>query len=306
MKQFRNILVGVGVNEAGEYPLPSQECLNQAMWLAGKNGGKITLLTAITEEVVEAESLLEGTDSKAQQIQQVHAATIEEAKKRGITANSIVKQGDSWYEMIQAVLKNQHDLVVVGSRKVGVAKRILFGTSATRLLRKCPCPVWVTRPSDNLGVKTIVAADDLTEMGDKILNIAVATAQLMEARLLIVHAVRYPLLGGMRRTEVSTEEMEKYKESVRSHAERTIHDRLAMTDYRTIQEGTQIMIQSGAPDVVIEEAVSANNADLLVMGTIGRGGIPGLLIGNTAERLLPQLTCSVLALKPDDFKTPVS
>jgi len=47
-------------------------------------------------------------------------------------------------------------------------------------------------------------------------------------------------------------------------------------------------------------------ADLVVMGTVSRTGIPGLLIGNTAEVILNNLECSVLAVKPADFATPVS
>jgi len=34
---------------------------------------------------------------------------------------------------------------------------------------------------------------------------------------------------------------------------------------------------------------------------VGRAGAPGITIGNTAERLLPEVTCSVLAVKPPGF-----
>ena len=41
------------------------------------------------------------------------------------------------------------------------------------------------------------------------------------------------------------------------------------------------------------------------MGTVARTGIPGLLIGNTAETILQRVDCSVLAVKPDGFVSPV-
>jgi nucleotide-binding universal stress UspA family protein len=41
------------------------------------------------------------------------------------------------------------------------------------------------------------------------------------------------------------------------------------------------------------------------MGTISRTGVAGLLIGNTAERVLQKANCSVLAVKPDGFSSPV-
>ena len=47
------------------------------------------------------------------------------------------------------------------------------------------------------------------------------------------------------------------------------------------------------------------NADLVIMGTVARTGIPGLFMGNTAESILNQLDCSVLAVKPQGFVTPV-
>ena len=39
------------------------------------------------------------------------------------------------------------------------------------------------------------------------------------------------------------------------------------------------------------------------MGTVGRLGIPGLFIGNTAEEIFQTTKCSVLAVKPDGFKS---
>jgi len=41
------------------------------------------------------------------------------------------------------------------------------------------------------------------------------------------------------------------------------------------------------------------------MGTVGRTGIQGFFIGNTAEEILNQVECSVLAVKPPGFQTPV-
>ncbi len=41
------------------------------------------------------------------------------------------------------------------------------------------------------------------------------------------------------------------------------------------------------------------------MRTVGRIGIPGLLIGNTAEEVFQTTNCSVLAVKPEGFQSPV-
>ena len=48
-----------------------------------------------------------------------------------------------------------------------------------------------------------------------------------------------------------------------------------------------------------------NKIDLIVMGIIFRTGVLGVLIGDTAEDVLKKVDFSVLAVKPDDFITPV-
>ena len=48
------------------------------------------------------------------------------------------------------------------------------------------------------------------------------------------------------------------------------------------------------------------DVDLVVMGTVARTGIAGFFMGNTAESILNQLTCSVLTVKPPGFVSPVT
>ncbi len=48
-----------------------------------------------------------------------------------------------------------------------------------------------------------------------------------------------------------------------------------------------------------------HDVDLVVMGTLGRLSDRGVFIGDTAERILNRLECSVLALKPAGFVSPV-
>ena len=61
----------------------------------------------------------------------------------------------------------------------------------------------------------------------------------------------------------------------------------------------------GEAATVIPRFVNNHGIDLMVMGTLARSGIAGLFIGNTAEKILNSVHCSVLALKPAGFETPV-
>jgi nucleotide-binding universal stress UspA family protein len=61
----------------------------------------------------------------------------------------------------------------------------------------------------------------------------------------------------------------------------------------------------GEPGHLIPKLAAKLEVGLIVMGTVSRTGVAGLFIGNTAERILRQVGCSVLTVKPDGFVTPV-
>lgn len=64
-------------------------------------------------------------------------------------------------------------------------------------------------------------------------------------------------------------------------------------------------LMEGEAQEKIPEYVKDNDIDLIVMGTVCRIGIPGYFIGNTAESILSEVSCSVLTLKPEGFISPV-
>ncbi|MEY8250834.1 MAG: universal stress protein, partial [Colwellia sp.] len=64
-------------------------------------------------------------------------------------------------------------------------------------------------------------------------------------------------------------------------------------------------VEEGLPEAVIEQVASKVDAELVILGTIGRTGISAALIGNTAEHVIDLLNCDVLALKPDGYISPL-
>ena len=64
-------------------------------------------------------------------------------------------------------------------------------------------------------------------------------------------------------------------------------------------------VEEGLPETVIEQVASKLDAELVILGTVGRTGFSAALIGNTAEHVIDQLNCDVLALKPDGYVSPL-
>jgi universal stress protein E len=64
-------------------------------------------------------------------------------------------------------------------------------------------------------------------------------------------------------------------------------------------------LMAGHPIDAIPEAARETRAAIVVMGAVSRSGLKRVLIGNTAERVLDQLACDVLVVKPPRFVTHV-
>ncbi len=66
------------------------------------------------------------------------------------------------------------------------------------------------------------------------------------------------------------------------------------------------VLARGPARTVIPAQAEALKADIIVLGTIARTGLSGVIIGNTAEDILNSVSCSVVAVKPDSFVSPVA
>lgn len=62
-----------------------------------------------------------------------------------------------------------------------------------------------------------------------------------------------------------------------------------------------VQLRDNAPAEAIVESTREWGASLLVMGALSRSGLEGMLIGNTAEQVIDQVSCDVLIVKPDHF-----
>ncbi len=148
-------------------------------------------------------------------------------------------------------------------------------------------------------IDNILVAHDLTPVGEQALELGASIARLNEAQIHILHALDLsfdqhwysgPIPGNGDPT-------------FRGEAEEKIASQLAQFE---LKRSGKIYIENYAPCAAILDFVDNNSIDLVVMGTVARTGIAGFIVGNTAEKLLPRISCSILALKPEGFRTPVT
>jgi nucleotide-binding universal stress UspA family protein len=300
---FKNILVDID-GTAAVYP-----AFDQAVDLARRCGARVKIVDVVevpaTARRYVQDSVVQAlTDRRRDQLVQLAAAH----KHLAVTCD--ILSGRPATALIQEVLRSGHDLLMRShARDLATRGPRSYGAVDMELFRKCPCPVWAIVPAVRTRPIRILAAVHANphekgeqELNAKIIEHALQLTALEGGSLTVLQA--WTAFGEeFLRNRSTAEEFEAYVEGARhvasedlSQLTATFADRLA---------AARIELRKGHPEEVIPEFVVSQGIDLTVMGTVARTGIPGFLMGNTAERVLQRLLCSVLAVKPHGFESPV-
>jgi universal stress protein E len=320
MKRFKNILY---LNEPA---VDQASTIARAVSLAVNNQADLTIVDVIPTQVVTAgiglppggpisEDLRAAVESDHRKVMESMVQPFSEH----LQVRLDVLVGKTYLEAIRAVLENGYDLLIKPAENPSWTRR-LFGSDDLHLLRKCPCPVWLMKPSEKSNYGSILAAVDFElmapspsekDLNREILELAASLALSDSASLHIAHAweaLAERMLvsrGGVSPEGVTnyvTGEHERHRKELYRLAEQ-LRGWISKEAYDYLSPGFHL--PEGPAKKVIASLAKRLGADLVVMGTVARTGISGLIIGNTAEAILDQLECSVLAIKPPGFKTPV-
>lgn len=322
MQRFKNILY---VATPGS---TNHADLERAITLAGNSQARLTVVEVIEQmpritKLIDQILLLEEFQNK---IVAKHRQRLEELiapwdKKIAIKTKILI--GIPFIEIIHEILRNSHDLVIKMAESGGLLDRV-FGSDDMHLLRECPCPVWLIKPKSPKTIQRILAAVDVDDyyppeelntrhrLNVQIIEMAGSLALSEFARLHVVHVWEAIAENTLRGSflDMSDDKITAYIETVRQHCNQNLNalmaevgGKLGQEAYNYLKPQTQLL--KGCPRKIIPAFASKIEADLVIMGTVARTGISGFFIGNTAETILNQLDCSVLAIKPQGFKTPV-
>lgn len=305
--------------------------LERAVMLAENNQSSLTVVKMV-ESLAGALKLLKNKAASADlQTRLAHyyeqqiASLVEPYRKR-IPIRTLVLEGIVFLEIIREVLRNKHDLVVKMTDTTDWLGQ-LFSSDDMHLLRKCPCPVWLVKPNAPKTCRRILAAVDVSndctaselmtrqELNQRILQAAISLALSEFGRLHIVHvwdAIGENLLRTRRALFMNAtyDEITQYIEQVKIQHQKNLNflmhemtDRLGKSTMDYLRPQLHLIKGSARKEVpVLSKQLEA---DLIIMGTVARTGIPGFIMGNTAEAILNHINCSVLAIKPPGFDTPV-
>ncbi|GAA1731397.1 universal stress protein [Isoptericola hypogeus] len=241
-------------------------------------------------------------------IQEGAKAVLAEAQARvagaGVPVTATVASGDAAGVLVEQ--SREHALAVVGTRGKGGFTERLLGTVSSALPAHAHCPTVVvpyrgsgsgasTDPDRRDGdvvheVRRIVVGVDGSPSAEVALKHAVAQSQVWGAELVAVAGV--PLAGGA---------------GVLAWLPSQIDHEQVLADVKAGLDVTVDRFEAENPGITIKRHVLdgsgaelltefSTGADLIVVGSRGRGGFRGLLLGSTSQAVLHHSACPVLVV----------
>ncbi len=282
------------------------EAIERATALARLHGAALTMV-GIVPEPTRLQTLLQPAELLSLAIERSTADRVAEFElwcpdPVDVDRTAVVVVGRPAEALLDLVRTEGYDLVIVTADR-GRAPDPL----AKRLVRQCPCPVWVmqTPVTSSHGIVAAIDPDpDAIDLNRSILGHALALQGLTGGAVHVVAAWEFYGEASLRHSAYLHPRQDRIDTIVAAEHDihrRALEDVLAMVGDVT-GEVTAHLVRGRAEQVIIE-LIDANDIGLLVMGTVAREGLPALVIGNTAEHLLDRVDCSIVAVKPPWFAT---
>ncbi len=307
MKRFENILLvtyGSGDRRAA---------FKRAVRLAKENQARLTLVDVLEKLPPETTTLPKGishAELEAKVTRQQHERSdrlVASIRDEGVDISAKVLVGKPFIEIIREVLRNKHDLVIKSAPAKTKGKASLFRSTDMQLMRACPCPVWLIKPSHRKKYARILAAvdpdpsdEEKNRLNELIMDLATSLAEIEHSELHVVHtwilyseAVLKLLIGNV--TKLARDTRKTHRRWLRALLEKYDLEKLE----------PHVHLLEGKAQDLVPALARKKDVELIILGTVARSGLPELLIGNTAENVLSQVDCSVLTVKPEGFVTPV-
>lgn len=319
MNRFKNILYVLN-EQIGE---PSASLI-RAVSLAKNNQADLTLLYVLPKLSLSSYSRQVGIrkqelQSKILAHEQAALDRMRSLLDQSLIIKTEVRVGKRYLESIRAVQADDFDLVVKEADAIDWLDRFL-GSDDMHLLRNCPCPVWLMKKDEKADYEHIMAAVDFDtadedtgndELNPVILDLASSLALADFTSLDVVNVYDVPEAGFISlwvdQPDKVERELLESEYCLRARRMDMLLDglkhKLGTESYNYLSPRSHLV--KGGPGREIPKMAKNIQADLVVMGTVARTGIAGIIIGNTAELILSQLSCSVLAIKPRGFVSPV-
>jgi nucleotide-binding universal stress UspA family protein len=296
MRQLKRIIIGHDLGVGGEVALRS------AVVLANRCGATLRLVHVV--EPLDAYQRISHPLTSPFTLEEIAQKTGARLRALAVSPELArlqveyeVRKGKPFVELIIAGRAWLADLIVVGG--ASRTEEPFLGSTSERILRKALVPVMVTKKPLSSEAKTFLVPTDFSSCARKAAEEALMLAKNFSARIVFFHvldsyrsytiAYAHDLSVSVPISPPSPEEIEPEWEAFLSGLP------LEKLDWEKCTEEGQ------AATAIVHQAKHVQ-ADMIVIGTHGRSGLPHMLLGSVAEKVVRTASCPVLTIRPEAFQ----
>lgn len=213
-------------------------------------------------------------------------------------ASIVIEEGDPADVIERVCLSQGIDLIVTGIAREGpfASQPVILGRTVERLLRRVSVPILIVRNRPRSAYHHVLVTTDFSEPSAYALQVALSF--FSDQTLHLLHAFDIPRPGGQ-------PDLQQHVDSFRQTHEIELHQFLSsMVLPEDARRRLVPHIEWGRPGQLVREYVRDQGADLVVLGTKGRGAVLEALIGSTAKSILSSLPCDALVVRAPDGRAP--
>lgn len=302
---------------ATDFSSPSRAALRQAIWIARSSGAKIMLVHVLPDfgrtmhsasadaklDLLYGEGVVFHQEVLGNSEHQLRAM-IEEAAAPDVEIQGKTLLGQPFVEICRAVRQSNYDLVVAGTRGLPGWQSFFVGSTARRLIRKCPTSVWIVKEAHACTPKTLLVGVDMSEVSQRALTEAMRIARWSNADMHVLHVIDSgDVPESLLNKSSAGPPRILWQEQLKAAAESRFEAFLA----QHLEDDVRIQkhLLWGLPSQEIGQLAKTLDEPLIVLGTVGHGELKGVLLGHTSEKVLATCDFSILTVKPADFVSPL-
>ena len=306
---IRRILVAVKEPHGRTSP-----AIRKAAKLARALGAQLELFHAISEPLAVDALMFAGQGVKQMQaVRQARFLKRLEALARPLRRTGIdVRIAAEWDHpaheaLVRRARRSGADLIVAERHESRHVAPWFLRYTDWELLRRSPVPVLLIKTSRPYGSLKVLSAVDpshafakTARLDEEILRMAAGVSAAAKGKLHAVHAY-VPTLMDISPAELTAPDAPaRIAGHARGVASTGLEKALRAVGLGKLPTAQRHLVAQHPVDAIPQLARQLR-CDIVVMGALSRSGIKGLFIGNTAERLLDDLPCDLLIVKPPAF-----
>lgn len=296
MNELQHITVGIGVHPRSGVPdAGSMRAARQAAWVASRVGAEVTLVHSSWAE--DGTGPIEVTPEAHDELEELCLLMGAD----GARATYEVTSDHPWHALVRRALDGRAGMIVVGKRSSSEMTRRRVGSTAMRVMRNSPVPVWLVKPDHDLIHRHVLATTDLSAVSERAVESAAWITSQSSGELHVLHAWNLTPSQNQEAARLPEAEYGALVEEARAHAQSALEHSVS-----GLEIDPELQLERGSAHQEIMKEVEEEHPDLLVMGSLSIGGRPGFTMGTIAERVLAQVDESLLTFKPGDFVCPVT